>query len=135
MSFFTKKQFVILSAERSELNHFHNEARTQDMRLKLAMGRLGKPFNFVEAQGVYKGTKEKSFMVEVQDRYDMLWIKRLAEHFKQESILYVNEKNQATLLYLESKKIEKLGIFHKVPKSVADNLEAYTMTNEGYYAC
>lgn len=131
--FFTKKGFIILSAELT--GHHLNESRTQDLRSRLKAGRLGKSINFVECNGVYKGTKEKSFMVEVENHYDFMWTCGVARSYNQESILMVDKRNQASLFYLESKKVEKLGTFHKIPKSVADTLDAYTETKDGYYAC
>jgi hypothetical protein len=128
---FNEGHMVILSAEIAGLNYFHNEARTQEMKLKLSMSK----FKFIEAQSVYKGTKEKSFIVKVESVAALEYLVKLADHFRQESILYIDARNQASLYYIESKTREKLGIFHKVPKSVADTLDAYTMTESGYYAC
>ena len=132
---FNEGHMVILSAELANKSTYWNKVNTDTMRMKLSMGRLGKSFQVIEAQGVYKGTKENSFIVKVENKYDVMWLTNLAKQFNQESILYIDARNQASLYYIESKTREKLGIFHKVPKSVADNLDAYTMTESGYYAC
>ena len=134
--FFTKNGFIILSAELSTLPKEENSRRTDEMRERLVMGGFTTPkLSFIEANGVYKGVREKSFMVEVKNHYDFLWVTGLASSFSQESILMVDKRNQAALFYLKSKETEKLGTFHKIPKSVADTLDAYTETEGGYYAC
>lgn len=132
---FNTGHMVIISAELSTNSKYWNRVNTDDLRMRLKMGSLGKSYQFIEAKGVYKGTKEKSFIVKVENQYDLIWVTNLAKMFNQESILYVDSRNNASLYYIESKTREKLGIFHKVPKSVADTLDAYTMTKDGYYAC
>lgn len=128
---FEGKNFVILSAERSELNAFQNMGNTLEMKEALTR----RSMEFIEVNGVYKGTKEKSFAVKMNSSGDIHWIKAVARFFKQESVLAVDANKRAVLVFMGDNSGIELGTFHKVPKSVADSLEAYTETEDGFYAC
>lgn len=133
---FDTGQFAIISAELSNLSKKENEERTREMAEYFKRdGMLTRKMEVIEANGVYKGTKEKSFIVKIDSHYDYLWLKSLAKKFDQEAILAVDKRNNAYLQILADNSSMKLGTFHKVPKSVAETLDAYTETEGGYYAC
>lgn len=112
---------LFLSAELSTLDSAENNRRSN-----ILLGHLQqKGYNFKPLVGVYKGTKEKSFAVEVDTRQlvDLLMV---AKGFTQESVLIVDEKNKATLNFIGDKKKVKLGTFKIATKEVAEKHENYS---------
>jgi len=112
---------IFLSAELSTLDSAENARRSAILSGHLAM----KGYNFRQLLGVYKGTKERSFAVEVTPKEvnDLLTV---AKSFTQESVLIVDEKNYASLLYIATKAKQKVGKFKIASKEVAEKLENYS---------
>lgn len=76
--------------------------------------------------GSYKGTVEQTFCVEVKSQVDTDYVKMLCLMFEQESMLIVNNNNQASLFYFETKEITPIGRLQAVGKDIATKLEAWT---------
>lgn len=94
-------------------------------------------YNFSEAVGVYKGVKETSFLIEIDNENDIQDILRLAYIHSQESIAYIGVKRVLSLIYIGSDKIEKIGKLNPYTEKEFDKLDArfkdnYTIFN-GYY--
>lgn len=89
--------FMVLSAELEQFDKLENHARTSMLRVQLAD--LG--LRFTEAQGMYKGTAESSFIVELEVGAGTgSVIAELAKEYEQESVLF-SAKGAAWLLYLD----------------------------------
>ena len=115
------KRIVILSAELKSLEKHVNYGRTQNLKRLLD----SKKYNYVEALGSYKGSQEKSFVVDASE--DIIQqLRSLADFFKQESILVVDELQKATLIYCNGKK-ESIG--EMISVSSLKGLENWTMIN------
>lgn len=112
---------IFLSAELSTLDSAENVRRTAILAGHLAV----KGYAFRQLQGVYKGSKERSFAVEVSPK-EVQSILDLAKSFTQESVLIVDEKNAASLLFIETKVKSKLGKFKIASKEVAEKMENYS---------
>jgi hypothetical protein len=98
--------YIILSAERSELSLIENQVRTHLLRDTLELHSV--PYKQIE--GVFEGVSEISFIV--PGRYKELALKEI-EYFGQHSFLALyNQKNRIQLAYLfvrETQKEEYLG--------------------------
>jgi hypothetical protein len=120
-----KKRIVILSAELKELTSLQNEYRTSSLKNALET----KGYNFVQALGTYKGSLEKSFVVDASE--DVLKpLQALAGFFRQESILVVNEDQKAILMYSNGQN-EKLGQMTQV--NSITGLDSWTLVNGLFY--
>jgi len=56
--------------------------------------------NPIEAEGVYKGTSEKSWVVPLTDRRLVVAVTMVALRYRQESVLAVDSEGNAALVYL-----------------------------------
>lgn len=115
--------FYIVSAPADELTELANDLD----RLEL---------DFAPCSGSYKGELEKSFIVFDSDphRLDTCeLVVDVAESFGQESVLIVNAKQNAKLLYVASGASVLVGKFTEVPLADAVNREAWTLFNDKYY--
>lgn len=98
---------VVLSAELSTLNADDNDGRSDDLRRRLH-SQFGKAA-VDEVQGCYKGTLERSFVVQCCDHADVGVLHKLAREYSQESILLVDSRRSSFLLYVDSLKMERIG--------------------------
>lgn len=123
-------QVVILSAELSSLSSKENVRRSEllnDMLSELKM-----PFK--PSEGVYKGMKESSFVVLVNDGAELETLKNFAfKNFNQESVLH-QDANQEAFLVFQDGTIERLGRLEQVSKQEVETLDAYTMMDGKFYA-
>lgn len=130
---------ALFSAFLSELSLDINTRRT--LQLETALTNLQIPFEVCE--GVYNGTKEISFKADLSgyDNDTLMYvirdIKRLAfNEFKQESILFINDKNECNLLF-NDKTMQYLGTWTKTTELdvLQMLLGCYTIDSKGnYYA-
>ena len=124
------RQVVILSAELGNLCPVENSNRTRILRHCIEDCRL----SFGEAQGVYKGGSEASFVVIVNNDDEIQALKDFAfKNFGQESVLY-QDANQEAYLVFNDNSTKRLGRLQQTTKEVAENLDNYTILNGSYYA-
>lgn len=131
-------QFVILSAELSHLSESENLSRTNELLTAL----VNNGFNPVRFEGHYKGSKESSFGIPlnqyftlIKDNNDLNTLEMLAfDRFNQESILVQYSDGHARLHYRDH--IEHLGKLRLVSKEVAEKQDSFTFYPEKglYYA-
>ena len=125
----TVQQVVILSGELSSLSSNENDRRTTLLNDMIAELRL--PFK--RAEGVYKGTIEKSFVVVVNDQADIDTLAGFAfKSFGQESILHQDSNQLARLIYADGK-TETLGKLVQVSKELAETKDNYTVMENKFY--
>jgi len=130
----TKKPFVIISAERFTNTIEENKKNHLDLWLQLK--RDG--FSIKEVEGVYQGTVEKSIIVILNQRWlavELATFKNYAAIFNQESILFVDEERNASLVFPKQVEAEKLGKFIAVPKGIAIQMSNYTFDGQDHYIC
>ena len=131
----TKKPFVIISAERSINTAKENKKNHLDLWLQLK----GEGFSIKEVEGVYKGTVEKSILVVLNQRWfavELATFKNYASIFDQESILFVDEERNASLIFPYNREnSEKLGKFIAVPKGIAIQMSNHTFDGKDHYIC
>ena len=81
--------------------------------------------DFTMVKGVYKGQKENAYIIPIyQTNINKLY--DIARKHRQESILYIDNTNNAELLYCDESKKIKLGNFVEVPKAEAEKQDCYT---------
>ena len=125
----TVQQVVILSGELSSLSSAENSRRTTLLNDMIAELRL--PFK--RAEGVYKGSKENSFVVVVNDQADIDAVTGFAfKAFGQESVLHQDSNQLARLIYSDGK-METLGKLTQVSKELAETLDNYTIMEGKFY--
>lgn len=125
----TVQQVVILSGELSSLSSTENTRRTTLLNDMIAELKL--PFK--KATGVYKGSKENSFVVIVNDQADINTLANFAfKSFGQESILHQDSNQLARLVYSDGK-METLGKLVQVSKELAETLDNYTLMEDKFY--
>ena len=112
---------VFISAQIGSDIFLHNE-----MKFLLGLTRV----NFKEVEGSYQGVKEKSFMVELDTEHTLDFFKAMGRWFKQDSILFVNDLNQAVLIFMDNREVVNLGEMKEVSKEVAESSEAFTFIPE-----
>jgi len=123
------QQVIIISAELSSKTFESNRQRTQT--LKDCIEDVGLVFK--EALGVYKGSKEVSLVVLVENQLEIDTLKDFAfKNFDQESVLYQDSNQEAYLLY-NNGKTEQLVILEEVLQEVALKSDSYTIMNDKYY--
>lgn len=127
--FMQKPEFIILSAELSNLTELENLRRTANLRSCLNDLKL----SYKEVDGCYKGSTENSFMVIIPDEATFEVVRDLAlKSFNQESILFRDYAGKARLEYQNGDTIE-LGSFKEVSKEQATSEDAYTVVNGAYW--
>ena len=123
------RQVVILSAEKNELTPEVNAVRTATLESVLELRNC----SYVTADGVYKNSKEKCFVVMVDSQQDIEDLKSLAFlKFGQESVLVQDSNQIAKLEFRDGKKVE-LGKLKQTNKENAENRDAYTFVDGKYY--
>ena len=81
--------------------------------------------------------EETSYLVEVSTDRQLAELVAIAQEHKQESILVLDDQNNAKLLYMSDYRTLDLGVFTNCTKDEAEASEAYSfnpITNE-YYIC
>jgi hypothetical protein len=125
----TVQQVVIMSAELSSLNSVENVRRTLLLNDMIAELRL--PFK--QSIGVYKGSKERSFVVVVNDQAEIDTLAGFAfKSFGQESILHQDSNQLARLVYSDGR-TETLGKLVQVSKELTETLDNYTLMDGKFY--
>ncbi len=124
--------FVIFTPGKPELNltDFERDSRRTWFEHKLTQ--LG--YSFRKVAGSYKGAAETSYLVLVEDQEQLPALYRLAEAFKQESVLYVDSQGYAALFDADGNWLTELGKFSEISESEARELDAYTYADGKYYA-
>ena len=118
-------KYTFISAERAGLSREENNKRTKALRRYL----LNQGLEFVDVCGVYCGVEEMSFRIsgrfpEAQDA---------AEYFEQESYLFVDDSDQAYLIYTETGKTEHIGTFRRVHEFEARKRAGYSIIENEFY--
>lgn len=125
-----RNSFVILSAELASYNQ-----KAKDMSTRALAGWL-RSYGYCHKPviGVYKGTKEQSFVVPVECQEDVDKLATIATNLLlQESILYVNGlTKEATLLFANAK---PMPIGKWQPANDIVGLDGYTIDNDNVYTC
>ncbi len=131
-------QFVILSAELSHLSKHENLSRTNELLTAL----VNNGFTPVRFEGHYKGSKEDSFGIPLNQYYtliknsnDLNTLEMFAfDRFNQESILVQYSDGHARFHYRDH--IEHIGKLRLVTKEVAERQDSFTFYPEKglYYA-
>jgi hypothetical protein len=97
------------------------------------------PYKLVN--GCVNGGREVSFYCEHRDIADYLDILDIAREFNQESVLELDKRRNAELLFLKNnipgQQLKQLGVFKQVPENIAKDSGDYTHDpeNDGYYIC
>lgn len=84
-------------------------------------------YNRLAVHGVYKGDKELSYIIEVDDNLDT--IQALSNKHKQECVLYLDNQREAYLIYPDGSK-EYIGSFVSASKALAIQQDNYTYNPE-----
>ena len=131
----TKPYYAIISAERTR-SQVENDSATELLNARL------KELGFIchPVFGCYNGQTEKSFLVNLgtDARFhgsNVLTIMELGRKLRQESVLLIDNEEQAVLKYCETNKTEKLGLFQRVTKEDAVANKAYTHIGDEYFIC
>ena len=131
----TKKPFVIISAENANESKEVNAKKHNELMAQLKKDK----FSIKEVEGVYHGTKEKSILVVLNQKWlavELATFKNYAAIFNQESILFVDGERNASLLFPYNKEnSEKLGKFIAVSKGIAIQMSNYTFDGKDHYVC
>ena len=131
----TKKPFVIISAENANESKEVNAKKHNELMAQLKRDK----FSIKEVEGVYHGTKEKSILVVLNQKWlavELATFKNYAAIFNQESILFVDEERNASLIFPYNKEnSEKLGKFIAVSKGIAIQMSNYTFDGKDHYVC
>ena len=96
------------------------------LRWKLQHNKL----KFKEVIGSYQGVSEKSFMVDLDGNFNLDDFISMGRLFNQDSILFVNDLNQATLIFMDGRESINLGKMKQVTEFEAKSNEAYTFIPE-----
>ena len=130
-----KKPFVIISAENANESKEVNAKKHNELMAQLKRDK----FSIKEVEGVYHGTKEKSILVVLNQKWlavELATFKNYAAIFNQESILFVDGERNASLLFPYNKEnSEKLGKFIAVSKGIAIQMSNYTFDGKDHYVC
>lgn len=130
----TKKPFVIISAENANESKEVNAKKHNELMAQLKRDK----FSIKEVEGVYHGTKEKSILVVLNQKWlavELATFKNYAAIFNQESILFVDEERTASLIFPQGGLSEKLGKFIAVSKGIAIQMSNYTFDGKDHYVC
>lgn len=122
------QQLAFISAFRDTLtleenNHRHKYMSEVLTRLKV----LHRPI-----EGMFKGTKELSFLVHLTNEVTLELIQSVAIEFDQESVLYRDSNNQVWNVNSKGEQ-DSLGTFRKITKEQADQVTAWTRFNNEFF--
>lgn len=125
-----RNSFVILSAELNSCTPESNDRCTRAMAYWLR----DNGYCYKQVTGVYKGTKENSFVIPVECREDVNALRQIAhDTFLQESILLVSGLTKEAVLLFAYASPLPLGKWQQVADS--NGLDGYTVDNYNVYAC
>lgn len=120
---------VILSAELKDKSFESNRQRT--INLAKCLEECNLIFN--EAQGKYNGIEETCFVVKVRNNTELETVKDFAfKNFGQESVLETDANGRAYLEF-NNGETKMLGQFRQVNPKLIEQLESYTIMNNGVY--
>ena len=124
------RMLVVLSAERTEMSAELNAERTGDLEGRL----VADNFSYDKAEGCYKGDKEVSFVVQVENFREVLMLLRMSHDYQQECIMLVDARNKAFLLYNDKRSMVGLGRLQTSPcEPLSEYVDAYTKLGDTYY--
>lgn len=94
-----------------------------------------KGIELIPVTGCYKGKVENSFACYVEDDFKLNLVVTLAYVWSQESVLLIDEKDTASLLYptLHGYDESKLGEWKEVSEAEALACQGYTKTQDNKY--
>jgi hypothetical protein len=125
------KPCIIISAELSQRNSVDNLFQTALLLQYIK----DYNFRFKTMIGSYKGIKETSFLIMLDNIGDLKQLKSVAFNtFSQESILYIDRKRQAKLLFNDLT-YQGIGEIKEITKSESLKLDTFThdIKNDRYF--
>lgn len=125
-----RNKFIILSAFRTEadaVTNYHKHAVTA-----ATLANYG--FGFKQVEGVYKGSKELSYVVVYYTPEQRQFLIDMANSLEQEAVLDVDSQRDAVLVYANGD-MQPVGRFASVGEAKALTLDGYTRDGEDFYAC
>lgn len=122
----------IVSPDKPELNLSDDEIHTRRTWFELKLTQQG--LSFRKALGRYQGRDEAAYIVLVHDEVEERSLYRLAEAFKQDSVLSVDANGYAALFDADGKYLKNLGPFEEVSEEDAKTIGSYTYAGGKYYA-
>jgi len=121
------KSYIIFSPEFYENTESQNQAAIEQLKETLRTNKI----HYKEANGMYKGVKETSFIVGSEHETLVL---ELANKYNQHSVLYFQPNGDASLRILETNKVTPIGKLKAVDKETAlNNHEGFTSFNGKYF--
>lgn len=90
-----------------------------------------------ELTGSYKGKVQTSYLVVIDNNKTFKTIVELAKKHNQESVLYINQEREASLIPIDCEKPQEYIGRWKKHYGPIDNLDAWTYdpAEENYYVC
>lgn len=120
--------YAMVSAERPDATPQENAQRTQLLGQVLqASGMRSAP-----TQGSYQGVTEHSYAVQTPSPKASDFVNKVAAQFKQDSVMHVDENQNATMHYGDGRQ-EWLGGMKQVPASEAQALPGWTRDTQGNF--
>lgn len=126
------KKCVIISAEDSTCSDNFNKRETDELESILKKRNA----SYKHLVGSYRGHREASFLVELDDNFDLDSAKYYSHRFGQESILLLDEDRNASLHYLDDQWVDdRIGKLKAITNNEAIKLEAwsYCPLNNQFY--
>jgi len=123
--------FAFVSAARP--NQTPEGNRYRDHQLTHLLREFGLPSR--KALGSYQGEHEDSRLVPLHYAGDLAKVRRIARGLDQESILIVDDGDNARLEFIADGETIDIGKWARVDKSLASSLEAWTQIGSALYAC
>lgn len=122
---------IFISPDKPELQL--DEAETLGRRTWFEHKLVQLGFNFRKVSGAYKGKPETSYMVLIDSDDQLPSLYRLAEAFKQESVLLLDSNGYAALFDADGRHLAELGKFVRVSREEAVEQDAWTYVDGAYY--
>lgn len=120
--------YAMISAERPNQTPQENAQRTQLLgQILQASGMRSAP-----TQGSYQGVPEHSYAVQTPSPAAQQFVNRVAQQFQQDSVMHVDENQNATLHYGDGRQ-EWLGSMKQVPADEAGKLPGWTRDASGNF--
>lgn len=118
--------YTFISAERFNLSKKENDRRTETLRKNLD----NRGLSYDDVVGMYDGVEEKSFRVWNFPEAEAL---ALASHYAQESILVVDNDDNATVIFSDGNHRELLGKLREVSEVEARKHAGYSIIDGKYF--
>lgn len=91
-------------------------------------------FEFDRAEGCYKGVKEVSFVVQAGSFQEVLEVMQMSADFEQESVMLVDARNKAYILFNDKPDMVALGKLNESTyEPMSEYVESYTKLGAVYY--